>query len=398
MSTFDLRDNYVRFYLSEEEDVLSAEPPSNEFLDELFGEMKVAADVRIVIIGQDPFPDRMKRTAMAFSYPVGVAPSDSNLSIIVAANKGMDDHESVETFPDDGYLGSWRDQGVLLINSRGNMPFLTAMMKSYGDRQGGQPVGILLGKTAIDTASAIFETAYAWGHPSSRSLKNNDPTNPEHWNHTDVFWRANNHLLSSGRGFVNWASVYGSSRVYIFCDAGHSAKHRKSKAGYAIFTSLGACIGHRVVVNEYTPSPEQAFSVDATPKRYIASGVVKMTTNNIAELTALRMSFDVIRETHKETPLKDGVIPWKYIIYTDSNYSLMTVTVWYNTWVANDKLTDKKNVPLVSRIVAEYNALPGEVKVRHTNGHQKQPGKGASSLEWLKYWGNTYIDELVSCA
>jgi uracil DNA glycosylase/ribonuclease HI len=369
MSQHDLRSHYVKHVLSLADDVLEAEEPSEEFLDELFGAMVTVEDVKIIIVGQDAYPDRKKRSPMAFSYPRGVESTDSNLSIIIAANKGLDHHTTIDITPKDGYLGSWRDKGVLLINSRNNAEFI-----SYVARKSGA-IGILLGREAKESCSEFFKTVYSWAHPSARSLINNDESHPEHWYHTDVFWRANCDLVNSGRGFINWATVYESRRVYLFCDGGYSAKFSKGKAGVVLYSSIGSYLAEKVVSQKYHGHGE----------------VIKITTNNIAELSALRMCFDIIADTGKN-------VSWSYIIYSDSQYSIKTVTEWYNNWVTEGKLVGKKNIPLVKNIVAEYEALPQKIIVRHTRGHQAKPGNDASALEELVYRGNTHVDELVSCA
>jgi len=386
MSTFNLRDRYVQTILGSADDVLDADVPSDEFLDELFGSMVTAADVRIIIVGQDAYPDKTKRCAMAFSYPIDTPASDSNLSLIIAANKGKDDHNDLEAEPIDGWLGSWRDQGVLLINSRGNVPFIKSLMQSRMKTSGttalvrgedDTPIGILLGRSAIEETASLFPVSFSWGHPSARSIKNNDPSDPENWIHTDVFWRSNQHLLRTNRGFIDWSTVFGTTRVYLFCDGGHSVKNSISKAGVVVYSGFGSYLADNVVVNTYT---------------YEDRKNVRLNTNNIAELTALRMSFDAIAETV-------GIDGDKtFIIYSDSKYSIGCITEWYHSWVKKDILAEKKNTALIGEIVEEYESMPHTIRIRHTRGHQPTPSKHATELEQLVYRGNTHVDSLVTCA
>lgn len=369
MANFNLRDNLVRYILEDADDVLDAEAPSFEYLDELFGVMETAADVRIIIVGQDAYPDRSKRCAMAFSYPRGVEASDSVLSIIKAANKGLDNEDTLEITPKDGYLGTWRDQGVLLVNCRG-APYKSLIASIC---RLSEVVGILLGREAIEATSEYFKVAYSWSHPSRRSTINNDPKHPEHWSHTDVFWRANQHLLRSGRGIVNWASVYGTGRIFLFVDGGYSSKQSRGKCGVVAYSSLGSYLADDICVDRYVHGSEN----------------VRITTNNVAELSAFRMAIDTISATPT----------WgRWVIYSDSEYSIKSITIWYHDWVRNDKLVGKKNVPLIAKIVSEFDSLSGDVSVKHTRGHQPPPPEDASPLKKLIHRGNDHVDVLVSMA
>tara|TARA_Y100001973_G_C5105550_1_gene284925 strand:+ start:321 stop:905 length:585 start_codon:yes stop_codon:yes gene_type:complete len=61
-------------------------------------------------------------------------------------------------------------------------------------------------------------------------------------------------------------------------------------------------------------------------------------TNNIAELTAINKSLRIIKENDIRLPVK---------LYTDSQYSIKTLTKWYPNWSEKDKKT-KKNIPLIT--------------------------------------------------
>ena len=66
--------------------------------------------VRVVILGQDPYPSGDRATGLAFGYPVGLRPTHSLKNILaeLAADTGL--HRP------DGELGGWARQGVLLLN------------------------------------------------------------------------------------------------------------------------------------------------------------------------------------------------------------------------------------------------------------------------------------------
>ncbi|MDX8384186.1 MAG: uracil-DNA glycosylase, partial [Ghiorsea sp.] len=70
------------------------------------------ADVKVVILGQDPYHGEGQAHGLCFSVPVGVRPPPSLRNIFkeLHADIGMD-------MPEHGCLQSWAAQGVLLLNS-----------------------------------------------------------------------------------------------------------------------------------------------------------------------------------------------------------------------------------------------------------------------------------------
>lgn len=81
--------------------------------ERVFRALQVApSQVRVVIVGQDPYPNPEHATGLAFSVPRGVwplPPSARNIRTEFEADFGI---SSAEHFA----LESWVDQGVLLIN------------------------------------------------------------------------------------------------------------------------------------------------------------------------------------------------------------------------------------------------------------------------------------------
>lgn len=69
-------------------------------------------DVKVLIIGQDPYPDEAKAHGLAFSYKNGKIPAkDSLLNIF---RKVEEDVEIDNSFTN---LSAWKEQGVLLLNT-----------------------------------------------------------------------------------------------------------------------------------------------------------------------------------------------------------------------------------------------------------------------------------------
>jgi len=112
--------------------------------------------VRVVILGQDPYPTPGRATGLAFSFPPGEAPRDSLKNILaeLAGDTGQTRR--------DGDLAGWARQGVLLLN--------TVLTVPRGRPQGHRDLGWqalsaeVLAATAADGPRAFL----LWGGPAQR--------------------------------------------------------------------------------------------------------------------------------------------------------------------------------------------------------------------------------------
>lgn len=64
-------------------------------------------------------------------------------------------------------------------------------------------------------------------------------------------------------------------------------------------------------------------------------------TNNVAELIAIETAINKCIENNITIPI---------IIFTDSDYSIKCITIWYPHWVKNKNIKNKKNIEIISRI------------------------------------------------
>jgi uracil-DNA glycosylase len=116
--------------------------------------------VRVVILGQDPYPTPGRATGLAFSFPPGQPARDSLRNILaeLASDTGQNRR--------NGDLTGWAEQGVLLLNTTLSVPL-------------GQPMGHrswgwqdltteILTATASDGARALL----LWGGPAQAAARN----------------------------------------------------------------------------------------------------------------------------------------------------------------------------------------------------------------------------------
>lgn len=166
------------------------------------------ADVRVVILGQDPYHGEGEAQGFSFSVPHGIKipPSLRNIFKELTADLGVP-----RTQTD---LTDWANQGVLLLNSvltvRANQPgshvkigwqtFTSSILASLNSRE--KPVVFMLwGNYAQQVGKLIDETKHLvirCAHPSPLSA------NRGGWFGTKPFSRANEFLQKSGLKPINW--------------------------------------------------------------------------------------------------------------------------------------------------------------------------------------------------
>lgn len=81
---------------------------------DIFNSLKYTAlkDVKVVIVGQDPYHGEGQAHGLSFSVQKGVKIPPSLLNIYKEIQKEFD-----SSIPKNGYLKSWAQQGVLLLNT-----------------------------------------------------------------------------------------------------------------------------------------------------------------------------------------------------------------------------------------------------------------------------------------
>ena len=81
-------------------------------------------------------------------------------------------------------------------------------------------------------------------------------------------------------------------------------------------------------------------------------------TNNKAELTAIKKALELCDKNN---------VKEKIIIFTDSDYSIKAITLWYPNWVKRNDLENKKNTDILQTIKPFYDKL--NVTFQHIRAH-----------------------------
>ena len=166
-------------------------------------------DVKVVILGQDPYHGVGQAQGLCFSVPegIGVPPSLVNIFKEIATDLN-------NPIPNSGNLERWAKQGVLLLNAtltvrahqagshqkQGWETFTDAVISVLSQRREGV-VFLLWGGYAKKKASKIDENKHLIlesGHPSPLSA------NRGHWFGNKHFSKANAYLSEKGKSTIEW--------------------------------------------------------------------------------------------------------------------------------------------------------------------------------------------------
>ena len=169
-------------------------------------------DLKVIIVGQDPYPYINVADGLAFSCSITGRPQPSLRFMFDEINKTLYNDEKIEHNPD---LKRWANQGVLLLNSAltcqidkvgshydiwsGFIPYLIDMLNFTDSGL----IFILLGNKAQELESIIGPNHYV--------LKASHPASAAHngtgiWDSKNVFVQANNILeRNNGESFkIKW--------------------------------------------------------------------------------------------------------------------------------------------------------------------------------------------------
>lgn len=183
-------------------------PPESDTFRAL--ELTDLTEVKVVILGQDPYHDDGQAHGLAFSVPAGVRLPPSLRNIY----KELADEYNTLFLPADGDLAHWAEQGVLLLNTvltvrahqanshakLGWEAFTDEVIKRVNAHAERGVVFILWGNPAQKKRILIDETRHhvlCCAHPSPLSAYRG-------FFGSNIFIKANELLRDSGKKMINW--------------------------------------------------------------------------------------------------------------------------------------------------------------------------------------------------
>jgi len=166
-------------------------------------------DVKVVIIGQDPYHGDGQANGLSFSVNDGISHPPSLINIFKEIEHDLNIH-----YPQSGNLERWAKQGVLLLNAtltvrahkagshqkKGWENFTDAIIKIVSNEKK-EIVFLLWGGFAKQKSKLIDDTKhkiFTSGHPSPLSA------NRGYWFRNKHFSKTNRYLSEIGKKPINW--------------------------------------------------------------------------------------------------------------------------------------------------------------------------------------------------
>jgi uracil-DNA glycosylase len=399
-------------------------------------------DVRVVLIGQDPYPRRSDASGLAFSVESGELPASlKNISSALDSNGyGYLQH---------GNLTHWAQQGVLMLNTA--LTTVEGVSNAPGHSDIWGPfIGDLIRHIAMnDTARSIIYIA--WGNkaaefltksgallyiPTSRILKFRHPSpladrTGKAFSDCSHFADVNRMLLEMDKPQIQWIihtlpnsiaapninsadALFGqlqledSDSISFKKAAAALNDFRASNNKYCIYYTDGACTGN----GKANPKAAWAFvcyvcnnAIDAAEKISKAGPVMRSImnslsipathvpntapppSNNRAELMAIYEALEYHAMHHRDK---------NAFIISDSEYAIKTITIWYEKWAANnEEIVSKKNLDIIHQIRINLETLKTIIKIQfaHVKSHKGRPDQSDAAEIWA---GNAYADKCAT--
>lgn len=173
-------------------------------------ELTPRAQVRVVVLGQDPYHGAGQAEGLAFSVPRGLAlpPSLRNIGKELTRDLGL-------PAPAHGHLGDWARQGVLLLNTA--LTVEEDLPASHAGRGWEALTDMLIAGVATDASPKVFmlwgahaQTKAALVHGDHLLLISNHPSplsatrGPAPFIGNGHFGAANRFLTGRGEGPIDW--------------------------------------------------------------------------------------------------------------------------------------------------------------------------------------------------
>lgn len=347
--------------------------------------------VRVVLVGQDPYPAPGEACGLAFSSNGKKIPHS-----LRAIYKCLIQNKLMVDMPRNGDVSHWAKQGVLLLNTAlttivGTSGAHVSIWKPYIDNIVNQldKPGIHWMLFGADAQRLPIKNGivHKWGHPSPLN-RANAKDSPTRFELCPAFSD-----VAAAVGIIWDPLAWGEPAVAA--NRGNPPTYKVDELTYWLFTDGGAkdngkvgCKASFAWTAVYNSGGELKTHSDsgAVPpvlipgKRYSAS-------NQRGELMAVLEGMKYINGLSPEGQIQ-------VIIVTDSDYSLNCITKWYPGWVANDA-KDKMNIDLIAPAYKVYTELCEDYTVlfQHVRSHTPPP---AGIKEYFIWYYNDQVDKLCS--
>lgn len=388
--------------LSSDKDIDNITPKICDIFN--FARLTPYGKVKVVIVGQDPYPKKGDAHGLAFSSLSKKVPASLlNIYKCLEHNK-LISTESLNITTSD--LTCWASQGVLLLNrslttiiGKPNAhsiiwcKFIDELIKVISYDKNITPcyslIFLLWGNKAQELVKKINEDCivFEWSHPSPLAVANNKA-----FITCDHFNKVNAELVNTMEEEpIDWNikqdvknKISLPAVSYIFTDGAcsNNGKGPLAVAGYSTYFTSGSIIDNSdefVIYGKLPPTIVNGEMVYGTNQRAEGVGIIVA-----LEEIVKRLSVDI------ELPAKPAKAH-TFVIITDSEFWINMIEKFMPSWYSKGiNFTDKKNSDLTIRM---YDAIKNieqnnNLKFIHVASH----GKNANAIE-EHVRGNKIADE-----
>lgn len=309
----------------------------------------------------------------------------------------------IDAIPATYDLRGWSSQGIVLLNtslttpkvdSGGHIcqwkPFVVAILQLISQVQ--NPIFVFFGATAQSFERYIGKsTVYKWTHPNVKSS----------FSKCDIFGKINIELLKRDM-IIRWGDMASTKDI-----ANTTANVHTVNDTNMVDTQLLSKLNKpfEIGINNIYMSTDGgarkngkvgcecswAYYIKLNSDYIYEYGIEdKNASNNVGELTAIGKGIQRLI-TYLEINKQPNKI--NIVIYSDSEYSIKCITLWYPSWISNNKTKDKKNLDLLRQIYSDWLKLSTlcSVKFEHVRSHKVNDGT-------MKWHLNDVADSLATHA
>lgn len=380
-------------------------------------------NIKIVILGQDPYFKAGWAHGLSFSCLSGVPPSLKNIY------KCLLRYKLIHTIPKHGDLTSWSTQGILLLNSALStkigkagdhmgmwLPYTQLIIKKickYHYNNGEQLIFMLWGKFAQNFHHFIdcdFHIILNWLHPSPLAQRVSDKkllfTNCDHFLHANTF------LTDDDKKPIDWNSI---NKINIdkpdkpkkSDKPDKPKKSNKSKKYVDAKSILDINLSHYIAFTDggCHPNNKSAKSragwalvfVSGHLKDKLVYGNLDVDKHSASNIRAEGMA--IIRSLEEAYASPHD---WKKLtIITDCKFWVDMIETFMPRWDKNT-FAEKSNPDLTKRMWSMYKKLSKkkEIQFMHVKSHNKDGWSSFEdgSFEKFCYIQNDYVDKMCNFA
>lgn len=368
-------------------------PPPDKIFE--FARLTELSKVKVIIIGQDPYPRAGDAHGLAFSCLTGIPASLKNIF------KCLLKHKLIDAIPSHGNLEYWAKQGVLLLNRA--LTTVIGQPNAHAELWGqyttnliqrlaaNKPLIFMLwgaNARALNSEEIVGKKSfvYEWTHPSPMAQSKQSFMDCDH------FTEANKRLIRLGKEPIDWNVDPPGNEVELAFGAKPSTS--------VVFTD-GSCEPNRVcpdAIGAYAASFALGNFKDTVLYGNIPNRPV-FASNQRAEGYAMLKTFKFLLEHINE---------WEdAIIVSDSDFWIKMHEIYMPSWYRRggfEAFAEKKNPDLTVALYTAYNELTEEhqksVTFRHVKSHNKLGWSKfpEDSYEYFCWLNNDYVDKMAEFA